>query len=254
MTPSPFHPLALRGVGLAFALFLLSIPAWSARRESAQEGQEPSHHQEPAHHTEGDHMEGHHGAGMHHDFSDAEAYAKSFDSPERLAWQKPDEVVALLEMEPGMTVVDLGAGTGFFMPYLAAAVESQGRVLELDVEENMVTYLAERAKSEGLGQVEARKVPYDDPQLEAGSVDRILIVDTWHHIDDRPLYSAKLKEALAPGGRIMVVDFERSSPHGPPPQHRLEASQVIEELDAGGLHAEQLEETLPNQYIVVARP
>lgn len=245
MTTNTLHPVALRGIGLAFALLLLSIPAWSAaRRQSASKGQEPAHP-----------TEGHHGAaGMHHDFSDADSYAKRFDSPERLAWQKPDEVVALLEAKPGMTVVDLGAGTGYFMPYLAAAVGAKGHVLELDVEENMVKHLTERAKSEELGQVEARKVPYDDPQLEAGSVDRILIVDTWHHIDDRPVYSAKLKEALAPGGRIMVVDFERSSPQGPPPQHRLEASEVIQELEAGGLEAEQLEETLPYQYVVVAHP
>ena len=118
----------------------------------------------------------------------------------------------------------------------------------------MVAYMTERAKREGLAQVEARLVPYDDPELEAGSVDRILIVDTWHHIDDRAEYSAKLLEALAPGGRVYVVDFELDSPHGPPARHRLEAEQVARELTAGGLTTTTADESLPFQYIVIGRP
>ena len=64
--------------------------------------------------------------GMHHDFSDAEAYSRQFDSEERRAWQQPEHVVELLQIEPGMTVADIGAGTGFFEPYLAAAVGALG--------------------------------------------------------------------------------------------------------------------------------
>src|SRR5262249_32059366 len=133
--------------------------------------------------------------GMVHDFSGAENWAKVFDDPARDAWQRPDEVVALLGLRPGMTVVDLGAGTGYFEPQLARAVGPSGRVLALDVEPDMVRYLRERAARAGLANVEARTVAPDDPGLGAGTVDRVLIVDTWHHLPDRAAYARKLTAA-----------------------------------------------------------
>ena len=189
--------------------------------------------------------------GMKHDFSDVDKYVASFDNPERAAWQKPDQVVAMMEIEPGMTVVDLGAGTGFFEPELSRAVGASGKVLALDVEPKMVEHLGRRAAEAGLAQVEAQLVASDDPGLAAASVDRILIVNTWHHIDDRGSYSAKLREALAPGGSIWVVDFEKASSKGPPAHHKLEPREVIAELEAGGLAADQVAEELSEQYIVV---
>jgi predicted methyltransferase len=83
------------------------------------------------------------------------------------------------------------------------------------------------------------------------SVDRILVVDVWHHIDGRGAYAAKLREALKPGGKVFVVDFELSATHGPPAEHRLSSGTVERELAAAGLVAETLTETLPDQYIVV---
>lgn len=194
-----------------------------------------------------------HRPGMKHDFSDVDKYEKGFDNPERAAWQKPDHVIALMAIRPGMTVVDLGAGTGFFEPPLAAAVGASGKVLALDVEPNMIEHLKSRAAAEGLTQVEAKVVAADDPGLAPGSVDRVLIVNTWHHIDDRGAYSGKLRAALRPGGSIWVVDFDKTSTKGPPPEHKLEPREVIAELDAGGLVSEQVDEDLPEQYVVVAR-
>jgi ubiquinone/menaquinone biosynthesis C-methylase UbiE len=194
-----------------------------------------------------------HRPGMKHDFSDVAKHGKAFDGPERVAWQKPDHVVALMAIRPGMTVVDLGAGTGFFEAPLARAVGTEGKVLALDVEPNMVEHLRERAVEEGLPQVEARLVAPGDPGLAPASVDRILIVNTWHHIDDRGPYSAKLRAALKPGGSIHIVDFDQSSSKGPPPQHKLQPSQVIAELEVGGLEAGQIDEELSEQYVVVGR-
>jgi SAM-dependent methyltransferase len=194
-----------------------------------------------------------HRPGMKHDFSDVERLEKGFEGPERVAWQKPDHVIALMAIEPGMTVVDLGAGTGFFEPPLARAVGATGKVLALDVEPNMVERLGRRAREEKLTQVEARRVAPDDPGLAAASVDRVLIVNTWHHIDDRGRYAAKLRAALRPGGAIYVVDFEKTSGKGPPAAHKLEPGEVIAELEAGGLDARQIDEELTEQYVVVAR-
>ncbi len=189
-------------------------------------------------------------SGMQHDFSDAEKWAKVFDDPARAEWQKPQEVVALMEIEPGMKVADIGAGTGYFLGYLAAAVGEEGRVLGLDPEQNLVDYMNKRAEQAGWKRVRAKVIPYDSPSLPDRSTDRILIVDTWHHIENRAGYSKKLAEALAEGGCVYVVDFTMESPVGPGKDHRLTPEQVMAELQEGGLAPELLEETLPNQYIV----
>lgn len=206
--------------------------------------------------AQGDHAGGHPGAhghhGAHHGFSDVERFARIFDDPGRDAWQRPDEVVRLLELEPGMTVADLGAGTGYFLPHLAEAVGPEGRVLALDVEANMVAHMERRIGEAGMTNVEARQVAPDDPGLAPESVDRILIVDTWHHIDDRERYAARLAAALRPGGRVVVVDFTPESPHGPPPPMRIAAPRVVAELTAAGLTAQTVDESLPYQYVVRA--
>jgi SAM-dependent methyltransferase len=151
-----------------------------------------------------------------------------------------------------MTVADLGAGTGYLEPYLSRAVGPQGHVLALDVEPSMVAYMRDRAAREGLANVEARQVAPDDPGLAAGSVDRIVIVDTWHHLPDRPSYSKKLAAALAPGGTVTIVDFTLVSKMGPPVAERVAADQAIDELGAAGLRGEIVPEALPEQYVVRA--
>ncbi|MFT3771385.1 MAG: class I SAM-dependent methyltransferase [Minicystis sp.] len=192
----------------------------------------------------------HHGGPLVHRFENAAQWAKQFDDPARDAWQRPADVIAAMKITPGMTVADLGAGTGYFLPHLARATGPKGKVIALDVEPDMVRYMSERAAREGLANVEARVVPFHDPALPAGSVDRILVVDTWHHIDGRPAYAGKLRDALSPGGAVFVVDFKRDAHFGPPPEHRLAPEQVMDELRGGGLDAQLVPAGLPEQYIV----
>jgi ubiquinone/menaquinone biosynthesis C-methylase UbiE len=186
-----------------------------------------------------------------HRFEHAEQWAKQFDDPARDAWQRPKDVIAAMAIAPGMSVADLGAGTGYFEPWLSRAVGASGTVLALDVEPDMVRYLTERAAREQLTNVRASIVPFDDPKLAMGSVDRVLIVDTWHHISDRERYAGKLRDGLRVGGSVFVVDFTLDATHGPPPHHRIAADQVMRELTAGGLVAKGLPTGLPEQYVVV---
>jgi len=204
----------------------------------------------------GGHGHGHgHGSGgpLVHRFERAEEWAAEFDSPERDAWQKPADVVAAMQITPGMTVADLGAGTGYFLPYLSRAVGTSGKVLALDVEADMVRYMTERAARQKLSNVQAKQVAFDDPQIADGSVDRILVVDVWHHIPARERYAARLHAALRPGGAVVVVDFTEESRRGPPKQHRIRPEQVTAELRAAGMNAEVVAESLPDQYIVMGR-
>jgi len=216
---------------------------------SSPHGPDTHAHAHGGHHAHA----GDHGHGLHKDFSDVDAHARMFDSAERDAWQKPDEVVALLALTPGATVADIGAGTGYFEPYLARAVGEAGHVLALDAEPKMVAHMTERFAQSGIGNAAARVVSAGDPGLGAASVDRILIVNTWHHISERTAYATSLRAALRPGGVLAIVDFTAESDIGPPAEHRVSAAEVVAELAAGGFDAELASETLPKQYVVLAR-
>jgi SAM-dependent methyltransferase len=206
----------------------------------------------------GEHAEHHH---HHHDgpdgkaplvhrFENAEKWAPVFDDPKRDAWQQPDKVVAALALAPGMSVADVGAGTGYFEARLANAVGAQGKVLAVDVEPDMVRYLTERAARESTPNVTAVLGATGDPNLAPGSVDRVLIVDTWHHIPDRVAYGKKLAAALRPGGYVLVVDFTEDSTRGPPKHHRIPPAQVAAELEQAGLVASIVEAGLPDQFVM----
>jgi cyclopropane fatty-acyl-phospholipid synthase-like methyltransferase len=192
----------------------------------------------------------HHG-GMPHRFDNAEVWAKNFDNPARDAWQQPERVLAALELQPRMVVADIGAGTGYFAVRLARAVP-EGQVIATDIEPDMVRYMTERAAREGLPNLRAVRTPPDDPQLAAQSVDRILVVDVWHHLDNRVAYARALALALRPGGKLAIVDFKRDSTHGPPPAHRLASDEILRELRDAGLAASLSATVLPEQYIVIA--
>jgi len=195
-----------------------------------------------------------HTTGAERGLPGVETYAHRLDDPSRDAWQKPEEVVALLDCRSGATVVDLGAGTGYFLPFLSRAVGEQGRVLGLDIAPGTIEWLEGRAEKEGLRNVEARIVAADDPGLGRRSADRILVVNTWHHIDDREAYAKKLLAALRRGGRLLIVDFTMDAPTGPPVSKRLTVDTVVGELQAAGFRTEILEETLPYHYVVAGRP
>lgn len=228
---------------------LLAAPLSVACSSSPPASSGPAHsglaHSGPAHSAAHEHHGGHHG------FKNAEEWAKVFDDPTRDAWQRPDEVLKAMALSPSMTVADIGAGTGYFSVRLARAVPS-GQVIATDIEPDMVRYLEQRAAREQLGNVRALQAPMASSGLTASSVDRILIVDVWHHIEDRIAYARDLAAALRPGGRLFVVDFTLSAKRGPPVAMRIAPEALIAELAQAGLSAKVSAVELPDQYIVEA--
>ncbi len=184
---------------------------------------------------------------------DPQTYAAAMDAKERYWWQQPERVVELLDCTPGMTVVDLGAGTGYFLPYLSSCVGQRGRVLALDADRAMVDIMLQRVENGRLGNVAPAVVAPDDPALTPGSADRVLVVNTWHHLTGRVVYAKKLLDALRMGGLLLIVDFDEDSPKGPPVELRLAPGKVARELESAGFSVELLEETLPYQYVVAGR-
>jgi SAM-dependent methyltransferase len=250
MTAESFPRQTSRRTGMAFSH---RGPRWALGASLVLLAAACGGSQAPSHGTAGgrDHAHG----PLVHRFEHADQWATELDDPARDAWQRPKDVVDAMEIQTGMTVADIGAGTGYFEPYLSRAVGATGTVLALDVEPDMVRYLNERAARDQLANVRPALVSTDDPKLPTGGVDRILIVDTWHHIPDREAYAAKLRSGLKVGGKVFVVDFNLDAKHGPPPHHRLAPEQVARELAAGGLVARVASTSLPEQYIVEgARP
>jgi len=186
-----------------------------------------------------------------HSFAGAEDWAKIFDDPTRDEWQKPHEVIMALALAPDAKVADIGAGTGYFAARLAH-MTPQGRIYAADIEPDMVRYLAERAKREGLANLQAVQAKPDDAALPE-KVDCALVVDTYHHIDDRISYFRRLRERLKPNAQVAIIDFTVDSPVGPPKSDRLPPSQVADEMKAAGYTQSAQHGFLPYQYFLVFR-
>lgn len=191
-------------------------------------------------------------ATSHHPFDDVAQWSAVFDDPARDAWQKPRELVAALDLRPGMTVADLGAGTGYFSRHLSAAVGDTGTVLAVDTEPNLVARLRERAEQEHTANVTPLLASFDDPRLPRGTVDLVLIVDTYHHLDARLGYLERLRRVLKRGGRVAVVDWQAGDiPVGPPREHKLSRDEVVGEMRAAGYRLVAEPKVLPYQYVLV---
>lgn len=196
-----------------------------------------------------------HDATVHHPFTGIDKWTKVFDDPKRDAWQKPRELVEALGLKPGQIIADLGAGTGYFERHLSRAVAPGGIVLAIDIEPEMVRHLGERARKESTPNVVPVLALPKDPFLPAGRVDCVLIVDTYHHIDGRLAYFRRMKDSLAPGGRIAVVDYhKRDLPVGPPPQHKLAREFVLNEMKEAGFVLADEKSFLPYHYFLIFRP
>jgi predicted methyltransferase len=187
-----------------------------------------------------------------HSFSGAEQWAHVFDDPKRDAWQKPHEVIQALALKPDAVIADIGSGTGYFAARFANMVP-QGRVYGVDIEPDMVKYLAERAKREKLDNVIAIAGAPEDPRIPE-KADLILMVDVFHHIEDRARYFRNLRASLKPGGRVAIIDFRLDSPEGPPRAARIAPDRVISELKAAGYTLAKEHRFLPNQYFLVFQP
>ena len=185
-----------------------------------------------------------------HRFDNIEHWVRMFEDPERDRWQKPADVVRVMNLRPGDVVVDLGAGTGYFTRRFAVAVGPSGKAIGLDVEPGMVEYMREDAKKLGLDNYSARAVSSDDPELAPGSVDVLFLCNTYHHIDNRSAYFRKAAESLKPGGRVINVDFYKDTDFGPPRDHKIASTVVIEEMKLAGYRLIQSHRVLPEQYFL----
>jgi predicted methyltransferase len=125
---------------------------------------------------------------------------------DREQWQRVPEIFAAMQVKAGVTVADIGAGSGYFTWRLARAVTPRGRVYAVDISEREVKRLREHADAEGVTNVTIVEGTTDDPKLPAGSIDAILLVKTYHELSAYPEMLARMRDALKPAGRLVIVD------------------------------------------------
>jgi ubiquinone/menaquinone biosynthesis C-methylase UbiE len=174
----------------------------------------------------------------------------------RGGWQRPDDVVAALALRPGDRVADLGAGEGYFIPHLVRAVGPNGRVYAVDVDADRSAALEEEFQGESSVEVILGRL--DDPLLPDRALDLILMVNTYHHIEERQQYFSRLRNDLAPGGRVAIIepDADLSGVLGLllEPGHASRAGDVMREMHAAGYQLAVSYDHLPVQIFEVFRP
>jgi ubiquinone/menaquinone biosynthesis C-methylase UbiE len=172
-----------------------------------------------------------------------------FTSWGRDIWQRPEDVVRALALPSGARVADIGAGEGYFIPHLSEAVGNDGRVYAVEVEAELVQAMKHRFADES--NVEIVLGRFEDPLLPDGEIDLVLIVNTYHHIDDREVYFDNLRGDLAPGGRVAVIepDAELTGILSlfVPESHANRSSDVEREMVAAGYRRLESLDLLPIQ-------
>lgn len=138
-----------------------------------------------------------------------ETWVQRFETESREVYAERHAIVAALDLAPGARVADVGAGTGLFVPLLAHAVGDAGRVFALDIAPAFVDHLRERVAAHGLDNVSVVTSAADAVPLPPASIDVAFLCNVYHHLEYPQSVLASLKRALAPGGRLVVVDFER---------------------------------------------
>lgn len=175
------------------------------------------------------------------------------ESPDRAAWQKPDQIMDALGVADGSKVADIGAGAGWFTIQLARRVGPNGLVYAQDVQRPMLEAIRRRVSREGLQNVQTVLGTGTNPNLPKAALDAILVVDVYPEVDDRVTFLGNLSLALKPNGRIGVVNYKpgQGGP-GPAPSEgvRVESTAVEADAHAAGLRV-LARENLPFQYLIV---
>ncbi|HEX9813936.1 MAG TPA: methyltransferase domain-containing protein [Myxococcota bacterium] len=140
---------------------------------------------------------------------DVERFVEIFEGESREVFVQRERIVGALAVSSGMTVADIGAGTGLFLPAFDREVGSEGRVYAVDISPKFLEHLRERAARENLARVEVVKALEDSVELPAATVDLAFVCDTYHHFEYPQSTLASLFAAIRPGGSLVILDFER---------------------------------------------
>lgn len=200
-----------------------------------------------------DHKHGHgENANEYMHQSTMDELVERFESPERDAYQMPEKVLDAIGDLKGKTVMDIGAGSGYFSVKLS---KRAGQVIAADVSKDFQEFLKKRIEKENIKNISLRLLPFDSPELKEGEVDMVFMSNTYHHIDHRPRYFSMVKKGIKSGGSLVIIDYVKSDiPVGPPTEHKVSMDLIIAELKKAGFTSFDINvNLLPYQFIITAR-
>jgi len=183
-----------------------------------------------------------------------ESLVADFEDKDRGIWQKPELVISFLGDIKDKTVADIGAGTGYFTFRL---VPKAKKVIAVDIDPRFINFLDSvkvRLPAMYRDRFESRLAKFDDPLLQPGEADNVVIVNTYAYIENRVQYLKILYKGIAPGGQLLIIDFKKNNlPVGPPEEFKVSLAQVEHELSAAGFKVSKVDKDLLDyQYIVLA--
>ncbi len=176
------------------------------------------------------------------------------DRSEREAEEAPSKALAALRIPRGSVVADVGAGSGYYTVRLSQEVGPTGRVVATDLQPGMLDLIRAKVARQGLANVTLVQSRPDDPNLPAAAFDLILLVDVYHELASPQIFVRKLREALKPGGRLVLIEFRLEDPRVPiREEHKMSVAQVGQELGADGFQIEKVIDVLPWQHLIVLK-
>jgi cyclopropane fatty-acyl-phospholipid synthase-like methyltransferase len=172
----------------------------------------------------------------------------------REAEERTSELFRFMALGNGMTACDIGVGNGYHALPMAEMVGPEGTVYGVDIQREMLTMLADRASAAGLDNVRPVLSTDASMKLPSGVCDAALLVDVYHEFSDPKAMLAELRQALAPSGKMYVVEFRAEDPEvAIKPEHKMTKQQVVAEIAEGGHGLKLVDQYdgLPIQHVLV---
>jgi SAM-dependent methyltransferase len=184
----------------------------------------------------------------------AEEWALTLESGRRLEGLEIEEVVARIGLQPGELVADMGAGTGVFSVSLARAVGPTGTVFAMEIDPGFLPMIEQKAVDGGVGNVQTVLGEFEDPKLPRRDIDVAFFHDVIHHIEGRQAYLQTTARYMAPGSRIVVVDYHGGHPRAPhrnQPEMLITLEQVRDWMGVAGYDMTQEFDLFEEKFFVV---
>ena len=174
------------------------------------------------------------------------------ERPEREQEEQPKKMIEALELKPGQVVADVGVGTGYFAFRMAPFLGEKGKVLGVDIQQEMLDLLKAKAAKLKVTNVEGVLGTVKDPKLPEAGVDLVLMVDVYHEFDHPWEMMQAIKKSLKPGGRVVLVEYRKEDTAVPIKEvHKMSEEQIKKEMTAAGLEHVKTVGTLPRQHIAI---
>jgi ubiquinone/menaquinone biosynthesis C-methylase UbiE len=193
------------------------------------------------------------GAGAQHSRLFSPTELGMLEGPDRESYQQPEQIMDALLIGDGSVVADVGAGGGWFTVRLARRVGPNGIVYAQDIQRPMIQAIEGRVRGEGLHNVRMVLGTALDPRLPNRALDAVLIVDTYHEMEQPITLLRNLAKALKPAGLVGIVGFKKDG-FGPGPdsmEDRIDPERVVRDAEAAGLQLKKREDFLRYQYLLI---